>query len=296
MMVTGMPGVPASAAPSSEPWPVTLRAQMARLTTIGFRLNHAAVEQCPRTSAAIGLTLDHIGAYPQGDRPAVAQLLGMDDAPQVAGVATGGPADVAGVKVGDDLISIDGRKVSDIVAAMPKGALVSDELEQRLAQLPATAPIRLGLRRGGDDIAVAVQPLQACAARYVIKTDGGIDAFSDAENVAISSKLIAFTANDDELALIAGHELGHIAHQDGDAGSITQRRAMEDRADITGLHFAACAGFDPEAGLQFWLRRERQDMLRWFRDPTHRSRTERVKLMREEIPKVHCPFSQPASG
>lgn len=280
---------PAVAAAPDEPWPVTLRQQMARVASIGYRLDRAAVGICPKQASTIGVAIDDLGAYEQSDRSAISQLLGMGEDPQIAVVVKGGPADIAGVHAGDALVSIDGRAVRDIIASSPDKALIADELEQRLAQFPATAPLTLGLRRDGKDVQAQVRPERTCAARFVIKTGQGITAFSDGNNVAISSRLIDFTINDDELALVAGHELGHVAYQDGTAPNIAERRRMEDRADAVGLQLATCAGFDPEIGLQFWLRRDKQDMLRLLRDPTHRSRKARVELMKAEIPKVHCP-------
>ncbi|MFD2134596.1 PDZ domain-containing protein [Novosphingobium resinovorum] len=232
---------PAVAAAPDEPWPVTLRQQMARVTSIGYRLNRAAVGICEKQASTIGVAIDDLGAYEQSDRSAISQLLGMGEDPQIAVVVKGGPADIAGVHAGDALVSIDGRAVRDIIASSSDKALIADELEQRLAQFPATAPLTLGLRRDGKDVQAQVRPERTCAARFVIKTGQGITAFSDGNNVAISSRLIDFTINDDELALVAGHELGHVAYQDGTAPNIAERRRMEDRADAVGLQLATCA-------------------------------------------------------
>lgn len=278
------------AAPPSEPWPVALRVQMAKLTTVGYRLNLAAVDLCSSKAAGTGMSLDYIGAYSESDRPAVSQLLSMNDKPQIAAVVKGGPADLAGVRVGDELLAVNGETAGAIIAASPDAALIADEIEQRLAQQPVAKVIQLGLRRDGNAFEVHIQPQLTCAARFVIKTGEGITAFSDGSNVAISSKLIAFAVNDDELALVAGHELGHVINHDGTAGSLAERRRMEDRADSVGLRLATCAGFDPSTGLEFWLRRDEQDMLRLFRDRSHRSRKARVQLMRDEIPNIQCPY------
>lgn len=280
---------PAAQAATSEPWPITLRTQIQRLATVGYRLDLAAAHLCTEQAAGTGLALDYIQAYPAGDRPAVAQLLGLGDVPQIAAVVPDGPAEKAGIRVGDDLLSIDGEQVTGIISASSDPALLSDELEQRMASRPASSPILLGLRRGGEPLEVKLVPTATCPARFVLKTGEGITAVSDGVNVAVSSKLITFSRNDDEVALIAGHELGHVLHRDGTARSLGERRSMEDRADLLGARLAACAGYDPELGLQFWLRRDSQDWLRLFRDPTHRSRKARVELMRKDLANITCP-------
>lgn len=279
--------ISASFAATPEPWPITLRTQMQRLATVGFRLDLAATDLCANKAAGTGLGLDSISAYADADKDLVAEILHMGDAPQIAAVVAGSPADAAGIAVGDDLLSINGTPASSILS--DGTGLVADGIEQYLAALPVGTPVRLGLRRNSRLFETSVIPRQVCSARFVIKTGKGITAFSDSVNVAVSSELIAFAQNDDELALIAGHELGHVVHRDGEARSLSERRRMEDRADLMGARLATCAGYSPSAGIEFWLRRDRKDWLRMFRDPTHRSRKSRVELIRADIPSIKCP-------
>lgn len=280
---------PVAEAAEAHPWPVTLRQQMARIADIGFRLDLAAAPLCHSTMSGIGLTLDHIGAYQKSDQVAVAQLLGMTDSPQIAAIASGSPADMAGLRVGDDLLAIDGVSTDSLFTDTQNASLFSDALEERLGATPPGRAIHLRLRRGGQEREATVHPIPICSARFLIKTTKGIDAFSDSKNVAISSSLIEFSQNDDELALVAGHELGHVVNQDGDARGLSDRRRMEDRADLLGAGLARCAGYDPARGVEFWLRYNAQDWLRLFRSPSHRSPKSRVKLMREHALNGPCP-------
>ena len=273
----------------TAPWPVVLRKQMARITDVGFRLDRAATPLCPSTISGTGLTIDHIGAYDARDQRAVAQLLGLSQAPQIAAVATSSPADLAGVRAGDDLIAIDGIETGKLLAATADHSLFSDALEERLGATPSGQKIHLRLRHDGQERDVTLQPIQICGARYVIKTGDGIEAFSDSKNVAISSNLIKFARNDDELALVAGHELGHVINRDDEAKSLGERRSMEDRADLLGAGLARCAGYDPMRGVEFWLRYNAQDWLRLFRSPSHRSPKSRVELMRRDAMAGPCP-------
>lgn len=276
-------------AAGTAPWPVVLRKQMARITDVGFRLDQAATSLCPSTISGTGLTIDHIGAYDKSDQAAVAQLLGLGDAPQVAAVANGSPADLAGVRPGDELIAIDGIETGKLLAATADHSLFSDALEERLGATPPGQAIHLRLRHDGQERDATLQPIQICGARFVIKTNKGIDAFSDSKNVAISSSLIEFSQNDDELSLVAGHELGHVVNRDGEAKGLGERRAMEDRADLLGAGLARCAGYDPMRGVEFWLRYNAQDWLRLFRSPSHRSPKSRVERMRSDAMTGPCP-------
>lgn len=279
----------ALSAPERPPWPLTLRSHMVRLNDVGYRIGIAAASLCPSTAAGTGISLDYIGSYQEKDRPAIKMLLGLKDPPQVAAVAHDSPAELAGVKSGDDLIAVNGVTIDQLRASTTNMSLFADDLEQRIATIRIGGPIKLDLRRGGRNFAVQVVPKPVCASRFIIKTGLGITAFSDGTNVAVSSKLIGFSFNDDELALIAAHEVAHVINQDGKAGSLKERRQMEDRADALGVRLLHCAGYDVGKSVQFWLRRDAKDWVRMFRDPTHRSRKSRVELMRREAIDVSCP-------
>ncbi|WP_159977465.1 MULTISPECIES: M48 family metalloprotease [unclassified Novosphingobium] len=273
----------------TQPWPVTLRSQMVRLNEVGYRIGLIAAPLCPSTSAGTGLSLDYIEAYDAGDRDAISQLLGITQSPQVAAVATGSPASTAGVMPGDEIIAIDGSPTSKLLFEAKDKTLFADELEERLAAAPEGSVLMLELTRKGNPLKVRITPQRICSSRFVIKTGIGFNAFSDGTNVAMSGKLIEFSRNDDELALIAAHEIGHVINRDGKAGSLGKRREMEDRADLLGVRLMKCSGYDPESGVQFWLRRDATDMLRLLRAPTHRSGKARVALMREEAKIAACP-------
>jgi hypothetical protein len=276
---------------TNKPWPMTLRSQMTRLANVGYRIGRASAPLCLKTAAGTGMTLDFLEAYDTRDRPAISALLEMTDAPQVAAVALGSPAATAGIEPGDEILAIDSIPIAQLRAESVDTSLLADQLEQRLAATPKGGLIRLGVKRDGRVFDAEVTPLPVCSARFVIKTGPSIAAFSDGDNVAISARLIAFTTNDDELALIAGHETGHIINRDGKARDLDDRRRMEDRADTMGVRLARCAGYDPEKGLGFWARRDAGDLLHALRSPTHRSRKARVELMRKEAGSVRCPPS-----
>jgi hypothetical protein len=281
--------VSAAPAPVSQPWPLVLRLQMKRMADVGFRIGVTAGPLCPSRAAGTGIAVDYIESYELRDRPTIAALLGMTEAPQVAAVAAGSPAEAAGVMPGDELIEIGGIAVARLRTASSDKPLFADELEQFLAGMPVEQRVKLSLRRHERVFQVEVMPRPICSARFVIKTGSEMAAFSDGINVAISSKMIQFASNDDELALIAAHETGHIINRDREAKSLSERRQMEDRADVMSVRLSKCAGYRPDEGFQFWLRRDAQDWLGFLRSPTHRSRKARVELMRRETGVVVCP-------
>ncbi|MEG8222601.1 M48 family metallopeptidase [Sphingomonas sp. HH69] len=263
---------------------------MVRLANVGFRLQKAAGDVCVREGATTGLLIDQIGAYAPGDRELVMTTLHMSQLPQVAGVPPESAAAKAGVEPGDDIVSVAGKTAQEFIDEDNKHGVVADAIENYLYSLPADKPIKLQVLRGGKQMTFEIHPEQLCRSRFILKTDSGLSAFSDGKDVAIGWKLIMFTQNDSELALIVGHELAHVAFDDEEASGLKDRRAKEDRADLLGAAMAQCAGYNVQKGLAFWDRYNRQDMLRWFRNPSHRNVRSRVKLIAASIAVPHsCP-------
>lgn len=274
---------------AETPWPLILREQMVRLADVGYRLSGAALSLCPVDAARTGLLIDYAGAYPKADRPAISQMLGLSDLPQIAAVVPGSAAAEAGLRAGDDIVSLDGTAATALAAGDGDPALLADKIEERLAGTARNTPVALVVRRAGAQVSVTMHPDRGCSARFIIDTGKGMSGFSDPDNVGLGYDLVQFTRTDDELALIAGHELAHVVNRDATVKSGLSQRSKEDRADVLGASLARCAGYDLDKALAFWPRYKKQDWLRFLRDPTHRSADARIALIRAQAMTGDCP-------
>lgn len=280
---------PARAHANDLEWPVRLRHDMARLVQIEWHLRSASGSSCARQGADVGVVFDDRRAYDRRDWSLLHDILQMDEVPVVAAVAKGGPADAAGLRAGDEVLSIGGVPVEDIAATRKAGNLVAEALLAEIAEHAPGVPLAIEIRRGAAPFRLQLSPVRHCAARLVLVTDRSVNAYSDQSNVAITTGLVSFARTDDELALAAGHELAHIIHGDRKGGGISARRRMEDLADERGLRLLECAGYDGTAALDLFKRLGARDWLGFLRAPTHRSFAKRVERLRQTAPSGICP-------
>lgn len=264
-------------------WPVRLRQNLDRVGQLQWRLRQASNGRCAKTVTDIGAGFDHRGAYASRHWPLLAETLGMAANPVLVGVAPGSPASKAGVASGDTVVSIGSALSAEISATRRVGESEAEVFDRWVEQSPVGKPLNIEVLRGTRTEKLTILPISQCAIKVVFKTDAKIDAYSDGKNVAVTTGLIEFSANDDELALAIAHEFGHaIARHSGKVG-LTERRAREDAADAIGIRLVACAGFDPQKAMMLYSRLARRDMLGFLRAPTHRKYSARIELMSQAL-------------
>lgn len=269
-------------------WPVRLRQDLARAGQVEWRLRSAASQSCPVAAPDIGVVIDDPRDYAASDRPALKQALGMDQDPVLAGVATGGPAGLAGLQQGDALMAVNGVAARSFGADRAKGETASTATERHLRGALGTGPVNLSVRRGDRTFDAQVTPVLHCGIRVILQTAGKIDAHSDGRNVAVSSGLVTFAQTDAQLALAIAHEFGHAMAGHGKPTGMQDRRRMEDEADLVGIRLTVCAGYDPQQALELFTRLGRRDVLSWLRAPTHRSFGARIERMQNGLEGFTC--------
>ena len=288
-------GYDASTLVETASWPVALRAQMTRLAEVDWRLRIAARNSCPHQSSDIGITVDYREAYPAAERKMLYQSLRLGEYPQVVAVIADSPAASAGFKPGDEVLSLGEKSIAKIRAASSDSELLADDMTDMIGDLPANVPIVIKLRRGKMLLRKAIVPVTLCATRTVLKTDREVDAYGDSNGIAVTSALIDFTENDDELALVIGHELAHIILNDTPSSQFAQSQSIESAADILGATIGHCAGYDMKRAAAFWSRFESQDMLSRRRMGTHPSPPQREIQLLGSVSRLTCPVTLPQS-
>lgn len=243
----------------------------------------AAVDLCKdKTRYDSGATFISAGSFGKDFEPTVGQYL------KISGNELGflhvipdSPADKAGLKRGDKLVSINGWSI-------PNTKDAAAELGKRAAEwLKTPSPLITVVSRTGSDntsqtIQAIVTPVKACDFPAFLVMQESLNAFADGKSIGIFRGMLRF-ANDNELALVIGHELAHnfMGHIEasqrnnllgsiaeiiaaskgvptqgtlGAAIALAYSPAFEAEADYVGLYVLARAGFDIKDAPKFWRR------------------------------------------
>jgi len=173
---------------------------------------------------------------------------GLGDDPRVLAVAPGLPADLAGIRAGDTIVAVDGKK--------PR---MRGDLELKPKQI-RDGMIHLSVLRDGQQLPIEVPAKLGCEfhARFMFGT--AVNAFAarygKLTGIYLFGGLLSF-ASDDELAVVAGHELAHLVRRHSGSGRVSRR--FESEADYLGLYFAARSGFDISLAPHLWDRMSRNN-------------------------------------
>ena len=143
---------------------------------------------------------------------------------------------------------------------------------------------------------IRVQADAGCASRFQVVPSLKRAAKADGRYVQLTTALVEFTRDDDELAALVAHELAHniLQHRarlneagvDREAPIRSARDAelfqlTEFEADRLAIHLMARAGYDPAAAVRLWTRQSREPQ--GIRTGSHPSWASRIRVMRAEI-------------
>ena len=189
--------------------------------------------------------------------------LPTEDGCVVVGVINDYIADLAGIREGDIIKEIEGKEIKDSKDV----AFKADEV--------ATVIVERSDTKLSFDVIPEVQPY----VRIRLKETGKINAYAKFSGIEFTTGMVHFVEDEDELAVIMGHELAHLTAKHlpknismaalcGTLGGLTgpfaplttqalyapYSRKNEREADYLGLIYAHNAGYDVQKGAALWKR------------------------------------------
>lgn len=246
--------------------------QQLRLNSISYQLLKSSVPDCgQRTRYSIGLFLHNPSEYKAEQKPATEALYGSANKLTVKGIVGNGPSS-SHLIAGDEILKINGE---------PSPYKTALALQMLKTATSGGQTVSLVINRDGSTINISVQPEKLCDYAVILSGSDSINGYADGSNIIITSGLMRFAQQDNQLALIIAHELAHntLDHipkrlQNGAAGLLLDlvlsaggipspliatglganlySQSFETEADLEGIRLLHQAGY-PIKGLDlFW--------------------------------------------
>ncbi len=248
----------------------------ARLELIAAPLLMSNTELCPQTKRSLGLTVHTVSDYPPNLQPIARELLGVSNRLSIRTVRPGSPADMAGLKTGDDILQIAGNYI-------PRG-----DTAQRFYEAATQGPyknetVNLIVNRGGETIETTAFPETICGYPVNVYFSEEMNGHTDGEQVLVTSQLMRNIPDNVNLALIIAHEMGHAI-----AGHTDQSKSkkLELKADRMALVLMQRAGYDINAAISYWQRANHPHADFQRSSKTHPSISERYENFKAEQTRI----------
>lgn len=232
-----------------------------RLYDVGLPLLAAAVEWCPfERDATYGFLL--------GNRPVAGDAVnqGTRTVPVVAYLHPRLPAALVGLAVGDRIITVNTTNVE---------AESAEAIRQRIHRLTRARiqPLQLDVEREAGRKTMVLWAQPACSYLLQLLESDVINGMSNGRVIAVTTGAMRTFSQDDELAWILAHEIGHniLSHAQnaqlqmmldrllgttvGTTSNATPSpdpRSLEAEADYVGAYLLARAGYDLDAVERVW--------------------------------------------
>lgn len=218
----------------------------ARLVRLYYALLEAAAPLCGNNmKPLVGLSVSVQSDWGEEWRDAAKARTGVSDRPTVDRFLPGAAAERDGVRIGDVVVAVNGKKVKP-------GRRAADYVRKFITKgLEKGDPIVLDLERNGAPLSVSIAPRTICAIPVYLIEDDYVNAFSGRDGLIVTTGMMRFAADDRELSMVLGHELAHslLRHWKLPAGS-----DKEAEADYLGLYLMELAGIPLDGTAEFWRR------------------------------------------
>jgi len=248
-----------------------------RLYKIGYRVLSNNAKLCEKTKHSAGIRIVYTQKKDGEFKAAIRKIYDLGNHVKIVQVVDGSPGSDAGLQTGDEIVAID-SSTSPTEEDKVFSWFVSKATEMNKAGRPYT----ISILRNGNSKDVSISPEKICHYPIVLEKKDAVNAAADGNRILVSTGMMRFAVNDNDLALVVGHELAHntMLHIDkgtgnriagavigavigaligidlsgagADLGSAVHSQEFESEADYVGVYYAARAGFDITNVAKFW--------------------------------------------
>lgn len=253
LMALMLVGGPAVVKAEERPNPLAqFQQREGQLFDIGWKLARANSAFCRFKAFSIGLMIHDAANYARADEVRTALSLAGDIGVQA--VASGSPAERAGVKVNHTIFAVDLAQVEQ--RWKPSHPTVKRTLQIEDAMASSLEDGRIGISfndRGGETV---IEGVETCASKF--RLTGEDTAYASKDTVFFGEGFMAFGLPRDLFAAAVAHELAHVIQghplrKEREGWGWRKTRTSEREADRMMPWLLFNAGYDPRAAAD-WMR------------------------------------------
>lgn len=260
----------------------TLVSETRRLQSVAFPIMSANTAYCADNAIPLyGLSVLTIDNLDEGLRAVASQRLGLDSRVSVVHAVKGSPARRAGLAPGDKIIGVDGKEIGDGIKGM-------ERLARALGRAKSSSTLRVTIVRRERQLTLPMRPVPGCPTQVILSGIGDDEDLVESGAIVIHRGTLRMAGGDNELALVVGHELGHIIARHlkqkgrdaagfrggfpvsdripaetkdtaGDDGRGDFSEEQEAEADYLGLYFVARAAISTDNAQRLWRKIAQED-------------------------------------
>lgn len=247
-----------------------------RIHSIAFKIFENNTDLCgPVVGNSIGIKIGTGDFLGKDYKKAAESLYGFSSLTRVWSVAKGSPADEAGMKVNDILVSINGWSIP---AKEEESSKITEKMQQALSE---DKTIEFVVLTDGETQKLSAHPKPICQYGVFIEHNDAVNAFADSKSIYFTTGMMRLATTETELATVVGHEVAHnlmdhIPKKEGNQaiglifdllfaglgvntqgaftkiGARAYSQEFEAEADYVGLYLMARSGYAVDDSPNFW--------------------------------------------
>ncbi|MFK7866807.1 MAG: M48 family metalloprotease [Alphaproteobacteria bacterium] len=245
---------------------------ISKIQTLSYPILQANADLCEdRVTKTLGLYFTSLHDFDKS-LTAAGKEIGYSGRIQISEIIQGGPAHLAGLRVGDRILSINEKAIPPTKKAR--------NIVTKTLRAAESHDIKLAVKRGNERLFVQAEAVDSCDYPVFLGESSEINAFATGDSIVIQKGMISFAQQDLELRLVIAHELAHNMMGHIEASTINHlggvlldsvlivvsgidfgarhiamdaySQEFEAEADYVGIYLLERAGFDSTGSADFW--------------------------------------------
>ena len=208
----------------------------------GIDILYKASDLCKSDDQIFGLGIDVATKYdaPKSIREEINKSLSLNNSLKIVSIGFDGPAAKNGLKVGDQIIEINGKKA-------PSGEEAIYDFYKFVSKKNKST-INLKINRNGNEKSFSILTEARCRFNYAIDLDNNtFNAYADGNNIVFSLRMAKWLLLDEiGVAIVFAHELAHNANH-----HVADKIQNANTGALVGLLLGIAIGADPMRAMDF---------------------------------------------